>query len=120
MNDSKTTGQPGEVTADIAADLAALKADLARLAESVAAIVGEEGAAVAAGVKRRARSAAAQAEATATQFAEGGRAAVDETRARIHELGDDVAGVVERNPLAALAAALGLGIVIGMMSRRHD
>lgn len=120
MNDRKPAGQPAEVTADIAADLAALKADLARLAESVAAIVGDEGAAVAADVKRRVGRATAQAEATAAQIAEGGRAAVDETRARIQGLGDDVAGVVERNPLAALAAALGLGIVIGMMSRRHD
>ena len=118
MVDKKS--EPAEAAADIAADLAALRSDLARLAASVATIVGNEGAAVAGDVRSRARRAASSAEAAAQHFAEEGRAAFDETRAKMGAIGDDVAGVVERNPIASLAAALGMGILIGMMSRRRD
>jgi ElaB/YqjD/DUF883 family membrane-anchored ribosome-binding protein len=116
----KATGRPAEAASDIAADLAALKADLTRLAESVAALVGEEGASAAAAARHKAREARRSAEAAASRLTEEGMAAIDETRARFASLGDDVAGVVERNPLAALVSALGLGILIGMMSRRRD
>ena len=36
----------------------------------------------------------------------------------VSDITDDVAGAIRRNPLPALAIALGVGLVIGMVIRR--
>jgi ElaB/YqjD/DUF883 family membrane-anchored ribosome-binding protein len=118
MDDIHPDATPREAASDLGADIAALKADLARLAESVARLVSEEGSAAAKSVKGRVKRAAAQAEATASQFAEDGKMVFEETRERVASLPDDLAEVVERNPLTSVGIALGLGMIIGMMSRR--
>lgn len=105
---------------DVGADLAQLKSDLSKLAASVASLVESQGHAAAATVKGRVRSAAATAEDAAARVAEEGRYAYDQTRAAVANAGDDVSRMVERNPIAALGIALGVGLVIGMMSRRRD
>jgi ElaB/YqjD/DUF883 family membrane-anchored ribosome-binding protein len=105
---------------DVGADLAQLKADLGKLAASVASLVESQGQSAAATVKGRVRAAAATAEDAASRVAEEGRYAYDQTRAAVVNAGDDVSRMVERNPIAALGIALGVGLVIGMMSRRRD
>lgn len=105
---------------DVSADLAQLKADLSRLAASVASLVETQGQAAAANVKGRVRAAAATAEDAAARVAEEGRHAYDQTRAAVATAGDDLSRMVERNPIASLGIALGVGLVIGMMSRRRD
>ncbi len=105
---------------DVGADLAQLKSDLGKLAASVASLVESQGQSAAASVKGRMRAAASTAEDAASRVAEEGRYAYDQTRAAVANAGDDVSRMVERNPIAALGIALGVGLVIGMMSRRRD
>jgi len=105
---------------DVSADLSQLKADLAKLAASVAGLVEQQGQSAAETVKGRVRAAAATAENAASRVAEEGRLAYDHTRAAVSSAGDDLSRMVERNPFAALGIAVGVGLVIGMMSRRRD
>lgn len=105
---------------DIGADLAQLKADIGKLAASVASLVEDQGHSAAASVRGRVRAAAATAEDAAGRVAEEGRHAYDQTREAVANAGDDLGRMVERNPIAALGIALGVGLVIGMLSRRRD
>jgi ElaB/YqjD/DUF883 family membrane-anchored ribosome-binding protein len=105
---------------DVSADLSQLKSDLAKLAASVATLVEHQGQSAAESVKGRVRAAAATAEGAAARVAEEGRLAYDNTRAAVASAGDDLSRMVERNPIAALGIALGVGLIIGMMSRRRD
>lgn len=118
MNEFKPDPTPEQAAGDVGADLAALRADLARLAESVAKLVNDESAAAAESVRGKVRRVAAKAEATAAHLAEEGKAAFDDTRERVASIPEDLSAVVERNPLTSVGIALGLGMLIGMMSRR--
>ncbi|MGO9674051.1 MAG: hypothetical protein ACLPSF_07770 [Methylocella sp.] len=107
MTDAKPFQEaPQDATQDFAADLAALRADIARLTASVANLV--------------------KAETSATTDSLFG--AVDVAR---HKLSDGAAGAkdrisgatseleasIERNPLVAVLIALGAGLAIGLLSR---
>lgn len=107
-----------EDAADVAADLAALKSDIARLTATVAALVEQETTAAADHVRSRVRSATEAAEAKAEQLKESGKAALGEAQARAAGAVGDVSTAIERNPIAAVAIAAGLGLLVGLFTRR--
>jgi ElaB/YqjD/DUF883 family membrane-anchored ribosome-binding protein len=106
--------------AKLTADLATLRADVAKLAETLAAVARSESEAVGAAVRERVRTRAAQASATATGLLDEGAAALDDAKARAQSLGNDVTAAIERNPLGAVAAALGIGFLVGLLTRGRD
>lgn len=106
--------------AKLTADLATLRADVAKLADTLAALARNEGEAVSAAVRERIRTRAAQASATATGLLDEGAAALDDAKARAQSLGNDVTAAIERNPLGAVAAALGIGFLVGLLTRGRD
>jgi ElaB/YqjD/DUF883 family membrane-anchored ribosome-binding protein len=70
------------------------------------------------------RLAVAQADGVATHLREGlhdyverGEEALDHVRERAEHLYEDLHETVERNPLTALLIALGLGFLIGLLTR---
>ena len=90
---------------DLGADVAALRHDVAQLAETMSQLVQHQTAAV--GVR------------AASAFGEVrdriGSTAAD-ARSRVRAAGDDLEGSIERHPVAALLIAFGVGLVLGMMS----
>ncbi|MCZ8147589.1 MAG: hypothetical protein O9325_07050 [Roseomonas sp.] len=94
---------------DIAEDLAALRQDVARLSESIAALLQSQS------------QGAAQ---RVTDAVEDARAKLAGTAADVKSLanaaGADIEASVARNPLTAMLISFGLGMALGMMSRsRH-
>ena len=94
-------------TGDLGADLARLRRDIAHLTETMSELVqhqtkaaGFRASTAFGDVRNRIASTAADAQ------------------SRIRAVGGDIEASFERHPLAALLIALGVGIVLGMMSRR--
>lgn len=108
---------PQEDFSKLTADLAALREDVAKLAESLATLAKQEGAAAAEAVKQKVRSGKAQAEATAAGLLDEGAAAVQDAKSLASALCSDTSAAIERNPIAAVTAALGIGFLFGLLSR---
>ncbi|WAC28233.1 hypothetical protein [Ancylobacter sp. SL191] len=98
-------------------DLAVLRADVAKLADTLTTLARSQSGAAADAVTSRVREGKAKAEATAAELLDEGRAAYDEARDRASQLGGDVTSAIERNPLGAVAAALGVGFLLGLLTR---
>ena len=93
-------------TRDLAADLAALRADISKLTTSVAHLVKAETSAATDTVFGAVGSAG-------RKFADGAAGAKD----RLSGASSELEATIERNPLTAVLIALGAGLVIGMLSR---
>jgi ElaB/YqjD/DUF883 family membrane-anchored ribosome-binding protein len=93
------------------ADLEALRADVARLAQQIGGILGSRGNAV----WRRARS---NVEDVVSDVQDKGMEAVDAVR----EVGDNMVDAIDeslnKRPYTTLALALGMGFIFGAMWRR--
>jgi ElaB/YqjD/DUF883 family membrane-anchored ribosome-binding protein len=96
------------------ADLKALQSDLSDLKETVAKLVSRAGD----GAAKSAREIAAQVSTAASDLAEKGAnvasAATDQAKTLVTELEN----IARRNPIGALAGAVVIGVLIGMMRRR--
>ena len=103
--------------AKLSEDLAVLRADVAKLAETLTVLAKSQGEAAADAVASRVRQGREKAEATATGLYDEGLAAYEDAKQRAGALGGDVASAIERNPLGAVAAALGVGFLLGLLSR---
>jgi ElaB/YqjD/DUF883 family membrane-anchored ribosome-binding protein len=102
------TKTPEGAAGDLGADLAALRQDVAHLAETMSQLVQHQTKAVGSrassafgDVRDRIASTAADA------------------RSRARAVGGDLEASFERHPLAALLIAFGVGIALGMMRRGH-
>jgi ElaB/YqjD/DUF883 family membrane-anchored ribosome-binding protein len=96
------------------ADLKALQSDLSDLKETVAKLVSRAGD----GAAKSAREIAGQVSTAASDLAEKGAnvasAATDQAKTLVTELEN----IARRNPIGALAGAVVIGVLIGMMRRR--
>ncbi|MCK0198024.1 hypothetical protein MWN34_14005 [Ancylobacter sp. 6x-1] len=101
-------------------DLATLRADVAKLADTLTALAKSEGEAVSSAVRSKVRSTRARAEATATNLLDEGSAALEDAKERAQNLSSDVTACIERNPIGAVVAALGVGFVFGLLTRGRD
>lgn len=101
----------------LTADLATLRADVAKLTETLTALAKAEGDAAADAVFGRVRAGAARAEAAAAGLAEEGYAVYEDAKGRAQALGHDLGATIERNPFGAVLAALGVGFMFGLLSR---
>jgi ElaB/YqjD/DUF883 family membrane-anchored ribosome-binding protein len=103
---TKSTIGAGE---DINADLTALRQDVARLSESVSALLQSQ----AQGAARHVSDAVDDAKA---RFA--GTAA--DVKERVNAAGGEIEASIAHNPLTAMLIAFGAGMALGMMTRsRH-
>ena len=93
---------------DIGADLAALRQDVAHLAETMSELVQHQTKAVGG----RASSAFGEVRDRIASTA------VD-AQSRVRAAGNEIEASFERHPLAALLIAFGVGVALGMMSRGH-
>jgi len=93
-------------TGDVSADLAALRQDVARLSESISALLQSQ----AAGAGQRVSEAVDDAKA---KFA----STAADVKSRISAAGGEIEASIERNPLTAMLITFGVGMALGMMSR---
>ena len=93
-------------TADIGADLAALRRDIAHLAEEMRGLVGVQ--THAAGV--RLSGAMGDAKSKISN-------AADDAQNNVRAASGESGAAIDRNPLTAVLVALGVGIFIGLISR---
>jgi ElaB/YqjD/DUF883 family membrane-anchored ribosome-binding protein len=98
-NESKVT----ESTADFAADLAALRQDIAKISASLVDFMQEKAANKVSEVVDDARQKLAD--------------KASEAQERVGAIGADLESTIERNPLIAVLLAAFAGFVIGMLSR---
>ena len=91
---------------DIATDLAALRQDVARLAESMSALMQGE----AQGAAQRVTDVVDHAKATLSGSAAG-------MASRATAAGEEIEARIERHPLTAVLIAFGVGMALGLMSR---
>jgi ElaB/YqjD/DUF883 family membrane-anchored ribosome-binding protein len=95
-----------EVSKDVAADLAALRDDVAKLSSSVSEFIRTQTEATANTVFEAVDSARQRIAATAGKAQD-----------RAGEISSDIEATIERNPLSAMLIALAAGVVIGLLSR---
>ncbi len=93
-------------TADIAADLAALRRDIAHLAEAMRGLAAVQ--TQAAGV--RLSGAIGDAKSKISN-------AADDAQNNVRAASGEIEAAIDRNPLTAVVIALGVGIAIGLISR---
>ena len=89
-------------------DVAKLRADIAKLSDAVAALMAQQ-----------ASSARATVTNAASKVREQGEYAYHEAEALARQKAKDVEQTIIDNPFASVAAALGIGLVLGLMSRRR-
>lgn len=108
----------GSDTDRLAEDLAALRADVGRLTDSVAQLVRGQAEAGADRLKEGLSSARETLGDTAQSFVRAGEGLAHDAQARLRSLGDDLEDSIHRSPLTAVVAAAALGMVLGLMHRR--
>jgi ElaB/YqjD/DUF883 family membrane-anchored ribosome-binding protein len=101
------SNKTGDVAApDLAADVAALRADIARLSDTIAGLMRGQADAAGAAVKGAVGDARDQLSQAASHAQDGAFGAAADLERRI-----------ERNPLTAMLIAVGIGMALGMMTR---
>jgi ElaB/YqjD/DUF883 family membrane-anchored ribosome-binding protein len=93
-------------SADLSADLVALRADIARLSDTMAGLVRSQANSASAAVKGVMGDARDQLSQAASQAQDSALGAAADLERRI-----------EKNPLTAVLIAAGIGMALGMMSR---
>jgi ElaB/YqjD/DUF883 family membrane-anchored ribosome-binding protein len=96
------------------ADLKALQSDLSHLKETVAKLVSRTGDEAA----KSAREIAGQVSTAASDLADKGANVASAATDQAKSLVTDLENIARRNPLGALAGAVVVGVLIGMMGRR--
>jgi len=115
----------GEVdTGDVNAQIESLRTEMARLAASVSDMIAKSsslGSGLGARVAENVEKTAAQASSLASEFTshsiENLAAAGDKAKDASLQLVDAIAAEVRKNPGRTLAITLGLGMILGLMSR---
>jgi len=100
------TGNVESATKDIANDLTALRRDIAHLTEALRGFVDQQ-----------TQTAGARVRDATEGVKDRIAAAAGDARKSAANAGDEIAASIERNPLAAILIAMGLGLLIGMISR---
>jgi ElaB/YqjD/DUF883 family membrane-anchored ribosome-binding protein len=98
-------------------DLDELRADVAKLTETVAQLLRNQ---AEAGADKLGAGLGAAREAfgeTAHSFARAGKGIAEDAQHRLGALGDDLERSIQRSPLTAVLAAAALGMVLGLMNR---
>jgi len=100
------TGTVESATTDIAADFGALRRDIVHLTEALRGLVD-----------RQTQMAGARVSDAAEGVSDKIAQAAGDARKGAQAKSDEITACIERNPLTAILAALGLGMFIGMIGR---
>jgi len=98
-------------------DMSKLREDVARLTETLSKFASEAGGEAAKTARSIGSSVASQVSSAASSMAETGAEMASAAGERAKTFASELEGMARRQPLGALAGALFVGILIGMMSR---
>jgi ElaB/YqjD/DUF883 family membrane-anchored ribosome-binding protein len=93
---------------DLGVDLAALREDVARLADTMSQLV-----------QHQTKAVGSRASSAYGDIRDRIASTAADAQTRVRAAGGDLEASIERHPLAALLIAFGVGIALGMMSRGH-
>src|SRR5262245_19895320 len=112
------SSQPSGPTAGerLADDMGRLRSDVASLKDSLARLVSQASGDAARTVRQAGESVASQVGAAATGVAEAGSILAASAKDRAQSATSELETIVRRNRLGALAGALFVGVMIGMMT----
>ena len=99
-------------------DLAAVKADIGRLSQQLADVVGTLGSLAKGQARRNLKQARANVDSIVSQASDRVTAAADAAQGAAATLEDTLSDAILDRPLASISLALGLGFLIGVTWRR--
>jgi ElaB/YqjD/DUF883 family membrane-anchored ribosome-binding protein len=94
---------------DLAADLAALRRDVARLAETMSALV-----------QQQTQAASHRMSETVGDVRDKIASTAADAQDRVRAAGGEIEACIERNPLLSVLIALGVGVSLGLLGRSRD
>jgi ElaB/YqjD/DUF883 family membrane-anchored ribosome-binding protein len=104
----------------LAEDVSSLRADLAKIHDALSKFVSEAGGQAARTARNVGQVVASQVGSAATGVASTGADIATSASEQLKTFATELEGIARKNPLGALAGALGVGIVIGLIVRgRH-
>ena len=112
--------QEGDATAArdrLTEDVSSLRADLAKMHDTLSKFVLEAGGQAARTARNVGQVVASQVGSTATGLASTGADIATSATEQLKTFATELEGIARKNPLGALAGALGVGIVIGLVVR---
>jgi ElaB/YqjD/DUF883 family membrane-anchored ribosome-binding protein len=109
--------QSGPGMDDITSDLAALRADIARLAETMTTIAQNQAGTTSQALSETMEKARVVLSEATDSLSRTGRDIATEATGRIKTMGTEVGASIERNPMTAVLIAAALGLMIGMLGR---
>ena len=101
----------------LAEDVSSLRADMTKMHESFSNFVSETGGHAARTARSVGQAVASQVGSTASGLANTGAEMASSATDQLKAFGTELEGIARKNPLGALAGALALGIVIGLIVR---
>ena len=113
----KQEGDAEAVRDRLAEDVSSLRADLAKIHDALSKFVSEAGGQAARTARNVGQVVAAQVGSTATGLASTGADIATSATEQLKTFATELEGIARKNPLGALAGALGVGIVIGLIVR---
>lgn len=108
----------GEATRDrLAEDVSGLRADMTKIHDVLSKFVSETGGQAVRTARNVGQAVASQVGSTATGLAGTGADMASSATDQVKKFAADLEEIARKNPLGALAGALGIGIVIGLIVR---
>ena len=116
MNADKE-GVSGTSRDSLAEDVSSLRQDMAKMQEILSKFIGEAGGQAARTARNVGHTVAAQLGSTASGLATTGSDMASSATEQFKTVTNELEGIARKNPLGALAGALVIGIVIGLIAR---
>ena len=110
-------GNAGTPRDRLAEDVSSLRADMTKMHEGFSNFVSETGGHAARTARSVGQAVASQVGSTASGLANTGAEVASSATDQLKAFGTELEGIARKNPLGALAGALALGIVIGLIVR---
>jgi ElaB/YqjD/DUF883 family membrane-anchored ribosome-binding protein len=110
-------GTVGVVQDRLAEDVSSLRADMTKMHETISNFVSETGGHAARTARSVGQAVASQVGSTASGLANTGAEMASSATEQLKTFATELEGIARKNPLGALAGALAVGVVIGLIVR---
>jgi len=112
-----TQGAVGAARDRLAEDVSSLRADMSKMHDILSRFASEAGGQAARTARNVGQTVASQVSSTASGLAASGADAASSATEQLKSFATELEGIARKNPLGALAGALAVGIVIGLIVR---
>jgi len=117
MNSDKESATATASRDNLAEDVSSLRQDMAKMHDILSRFTSEAGGQAARTARNVGQTVAAQVGSTASSIANTGSDMASSATEQFKAFTNEIEGIARKNPLGALAGALVIGIVIGLIAR---